>query len=128
MLPTKLNVDWNAIRLRKEQQVLRDNDRENATRKPHTYNVSDYITFSLATAQSESLDADLALVNVTIDIHESLAEAITGSSIRHMIVAGVLDGAQLERCAAVYRRPIMTKVIEGEWSAAVLGPRNEPMF
>ena len=43
ILPTKINIDWNAIRLRKEQQIQKDNNRENATRKPHTYNVGDYV-------------------------------------------------------------------------------------
>ena len=43
IVPTNLNIDWDTIRRRKEEQVARDNVRENKTRKPHTYNVGDHV-------------------------------------------------------------------------------------
>jgi hypothetical protein len=44
ILPIRFKADWAAIQERRQQQILRDNVRENATRIPHEYKVGDKVS------------------------------------------------------------------------------------
>jgi ribosomal protein L11 methylase PrmA len=67
----------------------------------------------------DSADFDLAIVNVTIDLHEMLAPR-RSSWPPVIIVAGLLDGPQLERAALTYGRAITEQLVDGDWVGAVL--------
>jgi len=44
ILPIKFKADWAAISERRQQQILRDNTRENSKRIPHEYKVGDKVS------------------------------------------------------------------------------------
>ena len=44
ILPKKFKADWAAIQERRQQQILRDNTRENSKRIPHEYNIGDKVS------------------------------------------------------------------------------------
>lgn len=67
----------------------------------------------------ESADFDLAIVNVTIDLHEMLAP-LRSSWPPVIIVAGLLDGPQLERAALAYGRAVSEQLVDSDWVGAVL--------
>ena len=62
---------------------------------------------------------DVALLNVTIDIHESVAPAVQRLDVPVLIVAGILDGEQAERAARLHGRVTTDRLGEGGWVALV---------
>jgi len=46
LLPVQYKADWAAIALKKHQQILKDNLRENKTRLPHQYKVGDQVVLT----------------------------------------------------------------------------------
>jgi len=90
---------------------------ENAT----TNGVADCVEARSGSTSEAAGTYDLAVVNVTIDIHESIATEFrrhlsTGS----VIVAGLLAGPQEERAAHAYRARIVQRRRQGEWAALLL--------
>ena len=71
-------------------------------------------------ADSEPGPFDIAIVNVTIDLHEAIAP-LRASWPPKVIVSGVLDGSQLDRAAMAYDRAVVQQLDEGDWVAAVIG-------
>lgn len=61
---------------------------------------------------------DIALINVTIDIHEAMGPSLTDPPAT-IVVAGMLD-SQVERAVAAYHAHIVDRTDEGEWSGLVL--------
>lgn len=59
---------------------------------------------------------DVALVNVTIDVHERLASRVRAPTV---VVAGILTG-QRERAIRAYDADIVAAAVEGEWAGLVL--------
>ena len=47
LLPIQYKADWAAIALKKQQQILKDNLRENNTRLPHQYQVGDRVLLTV---------------------------------------------------------------------------------
>ena len=43
-LPVSVDIDWEAIKNRKQQKINTSNDRENSSRVPHQYILNDLIT------------------------------------------------------------------------------------
>ncbi|MDG1409926.1 MAG: 50S ribosomal protein L11 methyltransferase [Acidimicrobiales bacterium] len=65
---------------------------------------------------------ELAVANVTIDIHESIAADFRRHLVaRHVIVAGLLAGPQEQRVASAYDAEVVERRQQGEWVALVLG-------
>ncbi len=62
---------------------------------------------------------DVALLNVTIDIHESVALAVQRLDVPILIVAGILDGEQAERAARLYGRVPTDRLGEDGWVVLV---------
>ena len=62
---------------------------------------------------------DVALLNVTIDIHESVAPAVERLDVPLLIVAGILDGEQAERTARLHGRVPTDRLGEDGWVALV---------
>jgi ribosomal protein L11 methyltransferase len=62
---------------------------------------------------------DVALLNVTIDIHESVAPAVERLDVPVLIVAGILDGEQAERAARLHGRNSTERLSEDGWVALV---------
>ena len=62
---------------------------------------------------------DVALLNVTIDIHESVAPAVERLDVPLLIVAGILDGEQAERAARLHGRVLTDRLGEDGWVALV---------
>lgn len=62
---------------------------------------------------------DVALVNVTIDIHERLAPLVAAPTV---VVAGILTG-QRERAILAYDADIVADAGDGEWAGLVLRRR-----
>ncbi|MEK9999907.1 MAG: 50S ribosomal protein L11 methyltransferase, partial [Acidimicrobiaceae bacterium] len=62
---------------------------------------------------------DVALLNVTIDIHESVAPAVERLDVPLLIVAGILDGEQAERAARLHGRVPTDRLGEDGWVALV---------
>ena len=62
---------------------------------------------------------DVALLNVTIDIHESVAPAVQRLDVPVLIVAGILDGEQAERAARLLGRSPTERLSEDGWVALV---------
>lgn len=85
--------------------------------------VSDRVEFRLGPPEVGAGTYDLAVVNVTIDVHETIAPVL-GHHIAapRMVVSGILVGSQESRCADAYQRKVSTRVAEGEWAALVLEP------
>lgn len=81
--------------------------------------VGDRIEVALASAGHLTEAADLVTVNVTIDIHESLAPSLPDAH-RSLIVAGVLGESQLRRAAEAYGATVDDPVADDGWMAAVL--------
>ncbi|MEO0493969.1 MAG: 50S ribosomal protein L11 methyltransferase [Actinomycetota bacterium] len=63
--------------------------------------------------------ADVVLLNVTIDIHEAIADAVRRIDPTILIVAGVLDGAQAERVATLYGRVATATATDDGWAVLV---------
>lgn len=66
---------------------------------------------------------DLAVVNVTVDIHERLGPEVAQRT-DLVVVAGVLVGHQEARVARAYRARSWRRMTEGDWAAAVLRRRR----
>ena len=81
--------------------------------------VGDRIDVALASAGHLAEAADLVTVNVTIDIHETVAPSLADAH-RSLIVAGVLGRDQLRRAAAAYGATIADPLADDGWMAAVL--------
>lgn len=83
--------------------------------------VGDRVEVHLGSADfsPEGADFDLAIVNVTINLHEMLAP-LRSSWPPVIIVAGLLDGPQLERAALAYGRAQSEQLVDGDWVGAVL--------
>ena len=62
---------------------------------------------------------DVALLNVTIDIHETVAPAIERLDAPVLIVAGILDGEQAERVARLHGQSPTERLSEEGWVALV---------
>lgn len=62
---------------------------------------------------------DAALLNVTIDIHESVAPAVERLDVPVLIVAGILDGEQAERAARLHGQSPAERLSEDGWVALV---------
>jgi ribosomal protein L11 methylase PrmA len=62
---------------------------------------------------------DVALLNVTIDIHESVAPAVERLDVPVLIVAGILDGEQAERAARLHGQSPTERLSEDGWVALV---------
>jgi hypothetical protein len=43
-LPISVDIDWEAIKNRKQQKINKSNERENSSRVPHHYSPNDLIT------------------------------------------------------------------------------------
>ncbi len=85
--------------------------------------VADLVEFRTGSVEIAAGRYDLATINVTIDIHESVAPTvIAGLRTPLLVVAGILSGHQEERCAAAYRRPVVIRQVDGEWAGLILGP------
>ncbi len=84
--------------------------------------LSDKVELRLGSATEARGTYDLILANLTIDIHEMIADQLAAEVVApKMIVAGILVGAQEERCVSVHRRRVVQRVVEGEWAALLLG-------
>lgn len=77
------------------------------------------ITAQLGSSAHVVEACDLVLINVTIDVHEALAPALSPAHHR-LIVAGILGEGQLDRCAAAYRAVVVDQRDHEGWMAAVL--------
>ena len=85
--------------------------------------VSDQVEFRLGSPEVGAGTYDLAVVNVTIDVHETIAPLLRHHIVApRMVVSGILVGPQESRCAAAYQRSVRTRVTDGEWAALVLEP------
>ncbi len=88
-----------------------------------TNDVSERVEFRLGSVDLGAGSYDLAVANVTIDVHEAIAPAFNRLvTAPHLIVSGILAGPQEQRCADAYERIIGSRVSEGEWVALVLEP------
>ena len=76
---------------------------------------------STADIATVSTCGDLAVLNVTIDIHEQVAAGLHSQRIETLVAAGLLAGPQEDRAAAAHRRTISHRIVDGEWAALVLG-------
>jgi len=85
--------------------------------------VADAITVELGSVArlDRASSADVLVVNVTIDVHETLARLVPWPP-RVVVASGFLRGAQVERCEAAWARPTTDRVFDGEWVALTLGP------
>lgn len=97
-------------------------DRDPAALAATTVNIGANAVGDRVTVRSGSHDAipevvDVAVVNVTIDIHESLGAMLPTCPV--VIVSGVL-AAQLDRAATAHGGRVEQRIDEGEWAAAVL--------
>lgn len=81
--------------------------------------VAGRVTAILGSADLLVQPTDLVIINVTIDIHEMLATTLAPSHGR-LIVAGLLGGDQLDRCAAAYGATPVRTCEDDDWMAAVL--------
>lgn len=82
--------------------------------------VADRITVHIGDVAELDLDpADVVLLNVTIDIHELVAEAVRAIDADRLVIAGVLAGEQAERAARLHDRLPVASSVEGEWTALV---------
>ena len=63
---------------------------------------------------------DLAVVNVTIDVHETIAARVRALEPSRVVGSGVLAGAQLTRLIAAYGGRAGPPITEGEWAAVAL--------
>ena len=63
---------------------------------------------------------DLAVVNVTIDVHETIAARVRALEPSRVVGSGVLAGAQLTRLIAAYGGRAGPTIAEGEWAAVAL--------
>ena len=90
--------------------------------------VADRIESITADIASVSATADLTMLNVTIDIHETVAPGLRGQSLGPLLVAGILAGPQEQRAAAAHGRVIVDRLTEDEWAVVVLdhGPAPAP--
>ncbi len=85
--------------------------------------VSERVEFRLGLVDLAAGTYDLAVANVTIDIHEAIAPAFNRLvATPRLIVAGLLAGPQEQRCADAYERTIGGRASEGEWVALLLEP------
>ena len=82
--------------------------------------VADRIETRIDDIASIDVEADLALLNVTIDIHERVAPHLRHQRIGPLVVAGILTGDQEARCATAHDRTIVERATHDEWAALVL--------
>lgn len=72
-------------------------------------------------------DADLAVLNVTIDLHEHLAPYLNPFLPNQLIVAGLLAGEQEARAACAHHGEVISRKTDGEWVALLLNrPGRQP--
>lgn len=82
--------------------------------------VADRITVHIGDIAELDLDrADVVLLNVTIDIHEFVAETVRAFDADRLVIAGVLAGEQAERAARLHGRTPTATTVEGEWASLV---------
>jgi len=81
--------------------------------------VEDRVQPILGSADLITDPVDLVLVNVTIDIHEAIAPALSRAHPR-LLVAGLLGADQLDRCASAHHSSIVRSITDDGWMAAVL--------
>lgn len=70
-------------------------------------------------AELDLAPADVVLLNVTIDIHELVAETVRAVDADRLVIAGVLADKQAERAARLHGRTPVAQAVEGEWVALV---------
>ena len=70
-------------------------------------------------AELDLAAADVVLLNVTIDIHELVAETVRAIDADRLVIAGVLAGEQAERAARLHGRTPAATTVEGEWASLV---------
>ncbi len=65
---------------------------------------------------------DAAVVNLTIDLQETVASDVSGrvGAGRAVAVSGVLAGAQEARAVAAYDRGVDRRLVDGEWIGLIL--------
>lgn len=79
--------------------------------------VADRVTVRSGSPDAIPEAVDIAVVNVTIDIHEALGATLPACPT--VIVSGVL-AAQLDRAATAHGGRVEQRIDEGDWAAAVL--------
>lgn len=82
--------------------------------------VADRVEIVVGDLAETPTEADLTVLNVTIDIHEGCGPALRNRRLGALIVAGILAGDQERRCATAHERVITARLIDGEWAGLVL--------
>ncbi|MGI9605838.1 MAG: 50S ribosomal protein L11 methyltransferase [Acidimicrobiales bacterium] len=85
--------------------------------------MDDRVRTELIDAGSTARDADIAFVNVTIDVHRLVAHSL--NSVPLVLISGILD-EQLDEAVALYGRPVLELQRSRPWVAARLG--SEPVL
>ena len=65
MLNASFEADWQFIKERKQKLILQNNKRENATRKPHTYQVGDEVVIKSGIQAKHGHDPCLGPMRIT---------------------------------------------------------------
>lgn len=79
------------------------------------------ITVSLGSVDAAEGVYDIAVINVTIDIHEAIgADVRRYIGVETVLVAGLLAGPQEQRAADAYGARIVERRQHGEWAGLVL--------
>ncbi|MEM9519966.1 MAG: 50S ribosomal protein L11 methyltransferase [Actinomycetota bacterium] len=89
----------------------------------HRNGVGAHVTAHHRQIESHLVDADVSVLNVTIDIHERVSSALQHQPLGRLIVAGILCGEQEARCAAAHNRTASRRRVDGEWAGVVLDDR-----
>ncbi len=83
--------------------------------------VTDRVSVRSGSALEARGEYDLAVVNVTIDIHETIAAEVREHvHVGRLIVAGILAGDQERRAAAAYDARVVERRQQGEWAGLLL--------
>lgn len=97
------------------EPVITDNALRNGVADRITVVIGD-----LADTAPALAGADLAVLNVTIDLHESLAPVLHPFLPDRLIVAGILIGSQEQRVAAAHHGQVVERTTDGQWAALML--------
>jgi ribosomal protein L11 methyltransferase len=99
--------------------IIAENARRNGVADRVTTQIGD-----LRDTAATITGCELAVLNVTIDLHEQLGPLLRPFLPDRLIVAGVLTGAQETRAAAAHQRTITHRISEGDWAALLLDHPN----
>ena len=99
----------------------RDNGGESSAIGASANGVAAAIEVRPGSVKEASGTYELVVVNVTIDIHESIAADFRRHLVaRQVIVAGLLAGPQEQRVAGAYDAEVVERRQQGEWVSLVL--------